>query len=246
MYRLISDHCNCVYLPAIGNSGGIISIWRKSISNLLFSFVGEGFVGVCLEWGSNKERCFVVNIYSKCDFSANQRLWENIVLLRNMFDDGVWCMVGDFNAAGHVDERREVNSSASSEMAMEINGFNSFVMNVDLCDVNPLGRKFMWYHASGLSMSRNDRVLISEGWMRCWGSAALWVLPRTISDHCPLVLKHGNTNWGLKPFRFNNFWLENKLFKNLVEDLWKNQPGNGWLGVVLKNKIKELKEAIRI
>jgi len=116
------------------------------------------------------------------------------------------------------DERRGINLSASSAMTLEINGFNSFVLLVDLYDVNPLGRKFTWYHASGMSMSRIDRVLISEGWTRCWGSASLWVLARTISDHCPLVLKHGNTDWGPKPFRFNNFWLENKLFKKLVED----------------------------
>lgn len=92
------DDCDWAFLPSVGNSGGIISIWRKSDSNLLFYFVGEGFVGVCLEWGRNKERCFVVNIYSKCDLAAIRRLWDNIVLLKNTFGDDVWCMVGDFNA----------------------------------------------------------------------------------------------------------------------------------------------------
>ncbi|KEH15884.1 hypothetical protein MTR_0465s0020 [Medicago truncatula] len=139
---------------------------------------------------------------------------------------------------GHVDERREVNSSASSEMAIEINGFNSFVMDVDLCDVNPLGRKFMWYHASGLSMSRNYRVLISEGWMRCWGSAALWVLPRTISDHCPLVLKHGEhvskvqSKWlkeGDENSKFFHRFVKARAVRNSlkaikVEGVWVDTP----------------------
>jgi len=39
--------------------------------------------------------------------------------------------------------------------------------------------------------------------------------------------------------------LENKKFKKLVEDGWRNQPVEGWMGVVLKNKLKLLKEAIR-
>jgi len=42
-----------------------------------------------------------------------------------------------------------------------------------------------------------DRVLISYGWSRGWGLASLWVLPRTISDHCPFVLKYENKDWGL-------------------------------------------------
>jgi len=47
-----------------------------------------------------------VNIYSKCDLLAKQRLWDNLLLVKNTFGDGVWCMVGDFNAVNHVDERR--------------------------------------------------------------------------------------------------------------------------------------------
>ena len=58
------EDCDWAFLPSIGNSGGIISIWRKSESNLLLSVVGEGFVGICLEWGRNKEKCFLMNIYS--------------------------------------------------------------------------------------------------------------------------------------------------------------------------------------
>ena len=70
-----------------------------------------------------------------------------------------------------------MNLEASSNMVMEINYFNSFVVNVDLLDVTPFGRKFTWYHASGQAMSRIDRTLISEGWINCWGNSSLWVLP---------------------------------------------------------------------
>jgi len=81
-----------------------------------------------------------------------------------------------------------VNTVVSSAMVMEINFFNSFVLNVDLLDVTPFGRKFTWHHSNGLAMSRIDMALFSEGWNRYWGSASFWLLPRTISDHCPLVL----------------------------------------------------------
>jgi exonuclease III len=34
------------FLPSEGNSGGILSIWKKSLSTLYYTFKGEGFVGV--------------------------------------------------------------------------------------------------------------------------------------------------------------------------------------------------------
>lgn len=77
-----SINCNWVFLPSKGNSGGILSLWNKSSSKLIFSFSGEGFVGVCLEWGPLATRCFLVNIYSKCDLVSKRRLWDNLVELK--------------------------------------------------------------------------------------------------------------------------------------------------------------------
>jgi exonuclease III len=45
------EHCDWAFRPSEGNSGGILSLWRKSSDNFLFSFQEEGYVGVCLEWG---------------------------------------------------------------------------------------------------------------------------------------------------------------------------------------------------
>jgi hypothetical protein len=45
------EDCSWAFLPSEGSSGGILSIWRKSSSSLIFTFSGEGFVGVCLNWG---------------------------------------------------------------------------------------------------------------------------------------------------------------------------------------------------
>jgi exonuclease III len=44
-----SDCCDWVFQPSTGRSGGILSIWSKSNNSLIFSFQGEGFVGVCLK-----------------------------------------------------------------------------------------------------------------------------------------------------------------------------------------------------
>jgi hypothetical protein len=49
------DDCEWAFRPSAGSSGGILSIWRKSFAVLKATFVGEGFVGTCLEWGPQKK-----------------------------------------------------------------------------------------------------------------------------------------------------------------------------------------------
>ncbi|MCH98940.1 endonuclease/exonuclease/phosphatase family protein [Trifolium medium] len=105
-----SQDCEWVYLPSVGRSGGILSIWRKSNNSLIFSFKGEGFVGVCLEWGVTKTICFVVNVYSKCDIVSKRRLWSILTNCKRGLGDGRWCVVGDFNAVRRTEERVGVNT----------------------------------------------------------------------------------------------------------------------------------------
>ena len=141
--------------------------------------------------------------------------------------------------------RRGVNTEVSTTQLLEMSLFNNFIGEVELEDLNVFGRRFTWYHPNGRSMSRIDKVLISEEWYQCWGDNYLWVLPRDVSDHCPLVLKKGGWDWGPKPFRFNNFWLENKDFKGVVDDAWRSQNVSGWMGFVLKEKLKGLKATLK-
>jgi len=67
------------------------------------------------------------------------------------------------------DERRGVNEETTSSQLLEMSLFNDFISEMELEDLNVLGRRFMWYHSNGRSMSRIDRVLISEEWFQRWG-----------------------------------------------------------------------------
>ncbi|WJX33767.1 hypothetical protein P8452_21944 [Trifolium repens] len=127
----------------------------------------------------------------------------------------------------------------------EVLEFCKFVEDLELVDLPILGRRFTWYHASGLAMSRIDRMLISDEWALRWGNVALWALHRDVSDHFPLLTKYSHEDWGPRPFRFNNFWLEHKFFKGVVEACWGSTMVDGWMGFVLKEKLKSLKLVLR-
>jgi hypothetical protein len=238
-----SVDCDWAFLPSEGASGGILSIWGKNNATLIFTFIGEGFVGVCLEWGVLKKICYVVNVYSKCDLASKKRLWNNICMSKLGYGRGRWCVIGDFNAVLFPEERRGVNMDIHS--TLEMTGFRRFQEELELVDLPLLGRKFTWYHSNGVAMSRIDRGWVSLDWLEEWGDCSVWVCSRDVSDHCPVVLKYADNDWGIKPFRFNNFWLDHKNFKKVVEDCWRANPVTGWMAFVLKEKLKALKLCLK-
>jgi mannosylglycoprotein endo-beta-mannosidase len=93
-----SSDCGWSYLPAVGNSGGILSIWNKVKASLIFTFIGDGFVGVCLDLVSENKHCFITNVYAKCNIRDKRRLWGDIIMSKRGFGDGLWCVLGDFNS----------------------------------------------------------------------------------------------------------------------------------------------------
>ncbi|WJX43736.1 hypothetical protein P8452_30798 [Trifolium repens] len=156
-----------------------------------------------------------------------------------------WCVVGDFNAIRERGERRSSRSMELQSQSREINEFDSFLEGLELYDLPLLGRRFTWVHPNGVAMSRLDRVLLSEGWMLKWTNPKVWVLNRDVSDHCPLVVRYSSLDWGPKPFRFNNYWFHHKAFKKVVEEAWGEQTLSGWMGFVLKDRLKGLKAKIK-
>ncbi|MCI16893.1 reverse transcriptase, partial [Trifolium medium] len=186
-----------------------------------------------------------VNVYSKCELEGKRRLWETLRMSKGGFGRGAWCVIGDFNAVLHREERWGVNDITFHSSSVEMVEFEAFVNHMELEDIPSLGRKFTWFHSNGISMSRIDRAMVSDEWINFWGYPSLWILPRSVSDHCALLLRHNVVDWGPKPFRFKNHWLQNNEFKVLVEDSWRSQQLTGWMGFILKEKLKGLKGVIR-
>ncbi|MCH80186.1 LINE-1 reverse transcriptase like, partial [Trifolium medium] len=66
-----------------------------------------------------------------------------------------------------------------------------------------------------------------------------------ISDHCPIWLDASKDNWGPKPFRVINGWLEHPDFISFVENAWKGFDVHGSKTYILKEKFKLLKECLK-
>ncbi|GLU01310.1 hypothetical protein SLE2022_186220 [Rubroshorea leprosula] len=82
-------------------------------------------------------------------------------------------------------------------------------------------------------------------WMLNWSDLKQWGLVRSLSDHCPIMVKNEARNWGPKPFKLFNVWLQNPSFRELVENQWNNSDIRGWGGFVVKEKLKRLKNCVK-
>lgn len=89
---------------------------------------------------------------------------------------------------------------------------------MELGDVATTGNKITWYSLDGKSMSRLDRVLLSEELISKWNISCQHVGLRDILDHASIWIKGSNLNWGLRPFKFSNCCLDNNELVPLIKD----------------------------
>ncbi|GLT98350.1 hypothetical protein SLE2022_158590 [Rubroshorea leprosula] len=155
--------------------------------------------------------------------------------------EGFWCIAGDFNNVRSTKERR-----GRSEHSKYREDLNDFIENAGLVDLPLTRRKFNWYKGDGSAMSRLDRFLLSDDLLNFWGDCCQVGLNRSISDHCPMVLKKINSDWGPKPFRALNCWDQHPDFRRVAEESWKSTEVRGWKGFVCKEKFKHLRNRLMI
>ncbi|GKV27606.1 hypothetical protein SLEP1_g36762 [Rubroshorea leprosula] len=225
--------------PSRGLSGGLLCIWNKKIFKMEEVLEGNHFIGAFGLWGEEGVPVYIINIYSPCELSGKRALWEELqILISNR--KGNWVLGGDFNAVRSSGER-----AGSNGLSREMKDFDSFIIGAGLVDLPMAGRKYTWYNANGQHMSRIDRFLVSEDWLLRWYDVKQWGLNRTVSDHCPVLLKNERVDWGPKPFKFFDAWLQVPGCKELIRNTWNSTAVEGWYGFKLKEKLKSVKIALK-
>lgn len=208
------------------------------ICSVSFSFKGIGFVGVCASF-----RNVLVYVYAPCSLVDKRKGWEELKRLKLSFDRGEWCVVGDFNFVTSMEERK--GRSLDGNYSQDIAEFNSFIVEMEFIDVVVSGRKFSWFFSDGVSMSRLDRFLITDGLLSLWNVSGKWIGDRDISDHCPIWLIRSIKDSGPKPFLFINGLLKHSDFRPFVSSCWAGFGVHGNKAYMLKEKFKMLKAKLR-
>ncbi|CAN0884427.1 hypothetical protein LINGRAHAP2_LOCUS14836 [Linum grandiflorum] len=226
-------------LPAVGASGGLLSLWDDDVYEVEVVWVGQWCLVSVLRDRRDGFTWKLVNVYGPQDM-VQKRLF-----VLEMQDVWSWwnfpgCLVGDFNMIRCLDETRDRRRSFA-EMVM----FNDFIEGLGVVDLPLNGAEFTW---SDLrvepSLCRLDRILISSSWEDKYPSCLVRVLPRTCSDHKPLFLSCGGDQRINRPWRFEVMWFSHVDFLPFIKDQWRMSGAGFGKLFYLASKLKRLKASL--
>ncbi|XP_028105255.1 uncharacterized protein LOC114304285 [Camellia sinensis] len=202
------------------SASGLLCIWRPHVFELKERCCSKNFI-ILSGTSCNSFQCVLVNIYAPNEVLKRRQLWDTLVNVYPNFPNP-WCVEGDFNEIRYMGERKVCSSRERGTK-----DFNEFVEKLELTDLPMLGRQYTWCNAlDGDRWSRIDRFLLDLKWMKKF-SFKKWGLPRTILDHCPILLKEDDRDWGPKPFKFINAWLSHPFFMSEVKKRWEEAQVQG-------------------
>jgi hypothetical protein len=149
---------------------------------------------------------------------------------------------GDFNLSRFTSDK--INGKINLRYA---DCFNDWVNKWGLIEISPLNRKFTWANnQKNLMMAKLDRIFISTEWEKSFPLVRVLCLPKSISDHTPLLVDSGeNCTFGKKRFRFEKWWLERSDFRSMVERAWSLDCSGLTSMDRWQNKIRYFRRLIR-
>ncbi|XP_071700036.1 uncharacterized protein [Rutidosis leptorrhynchoides] len=65
------------------------------------------------------------------------------------------------------------------------------------------------------------------------------------SDHCPLILKDGNVDFGPKPFKIFDIWMEHKDIEDVITFAWNKEVKGSMPDCIFRDKLKNVKNSLR-
>ncbi|XP_031372557.1 uncharacterized protein LOC116187768 [Punica granatum] len=133
-----------------------------------------------------------------------------------------WVALGDFNEAATSWEK--LGGSAASAKHMSL--FNRMLDECALLDLGFTGPRFTWsnlWDFDDLIQERLDRVLTNVSWKLQFPEAVVTHLPKSHSDHCPILLSLNPRSIPRlsRSFRFESIWFSHGEFKGMVSHSWE-------------------------
>ncbi|KAJ0967159.1 hypothetical protein J5N97_024076 [Dioscorea zingiberensis] len=205
-------------IPAQGFSGGIVTLWKQRVG-MVTPIATSRFALHLIISSKNPKQWLLSVIYNAQNIQFQKGLWMELEIFSSF--DLPWILLGDFNAILTSEEHRGGrfdNYSPKSRL------FNEFINDNHLFDLGFIGSPFTWCNNQlGLAKrwARLDRFLANNDWVSKFDSYFNKYLPRTASDHSPLLLTATfGSQHKHRVFRFDNYWFEYNACHMNVSRAW--------------------------
>ncbi|XP_071718145.1 uncharacterized protein [Rutidosis leptorrhynchoides] len=218
-------NCNFIQKEMVGKSGGQLIIWDTNVFDATDVFSCDFFIGIRGTWIRSQKELNVVKVYGPHDDHYKAIFWDQLHNTISSDFNLAWVICGDFN---------------------ESRMFNEFIEKSNLIDIPLGGRLFTRVSDDGLKFSKLDRFLVNEAFHNLWSRISVVALDRDKSDHCSIVLKDDDRNFGPKPIKIFDDWLDIDGMDHVIKEAWLEEVGSGSrLDCRLRNKLKKTKMAIK-
>ena len=87
---------------------------------------------------------------------------------------------------------------------------------------------------------------MSKEWIEAWLHCKQFILSRSVSDHCEIVLREEFVDWGPKLFRCLDVWQSDSRFKEFLSVKWPSYEVCGGGLYIFKEKLKKLKADLKV
>ncbi|KAK2981990.1 hypothetical protein RJ640_007582 [Escallonia rubra] len=215
-------HC----IETRGFSGGIWLFWRKDWIDVEILPSHNQVLNAVVK-GNDREDWLFSAVYATPNRTTKSDLWNYLEeMTSNM--QLPWLVAGDFNDIANSTEKWGGIPASRNRCSTFVNRINS----CQLLDLGFQGPPFTWFRNRNghcYLKERLDRGLCNRQWRLNFPEAFIKHLPRTHSDHCPILIDtKGETPpaHSLRPFRFEAAWLTHPDFNRLVKDNWIYEQQN--------------------
>ncbi|OMO85295.1 reverse transcriptase [Corchorus capsularis] len=223
----------------IGCRGGIWLLWKSDKLELDLIGSTEQEIHATVKVISSNLVWFLSAIYASPRAAERRILWNNLCIVADSHTLP-WLITGDFNDIINSHDKR-------GGAPMSLSRTRAFLNCLNYCNVTDLGFKgprFTWSNNRNLSQliqERIDMAFANPDWRLMFSDAYVSHLPRTHSDHCPLLISFfkNQVEKGNKPFRFQKMWFNHLDFFPLVHSSWIGVEGD------LSNRLNNVKENLK-
>jgi hypothetical protein len=118
--------------------------------------------------------------------------------------------------------------------------FNEIISNLGLQEIPLNGRKYTWSNMQQEPLLEQiDWCFTSTNWISLYPNTLLLPMAKPISDHIPCMVQIDTTIPKVGVFRFENFWVEQPDFLDLVQSTWniENSASNSVTRISAKFKL---------